>query len=119
MLTLGDLWRKVINSEATAECFGSSPGGERSLLSWAERGEEEMVQTLADRGAAVDPDDVSDHTPLGWAVCGGNLALLNLLLDKGAGVDVRNSQFTTLKSTPRISLSFFGTEQLPPWPELD
>jgi len=24
-----------------------------------------------------------------------------------------NSQFTTLKSTPRISLSFFGTERLP------
>lgn len=96
MLTLGDLWRKVISSEATAECFGSSPGGERSLLSWAaERGEEEMVQTLADRGAAVDPDDVSDHTPLGWAVCGGDLALLNLLLDKGAGVDVRNKSGST------------------------
>jgi len=31
----------------------------------------------------------------------------------------RNSQFITLKSTPRISLSFFGTERLPPWPEPD
>jgi len=28
-----------------------------------------------------------------------------------------NRYFTTLKSTTRISLSFFGTEQLPPWPE--
>ena len=27
---------------------------------------------------------------------------------------VGNSQFTTLKSKPRISLSFFGTERLPP-----
>jgi len=34
-------------------------------------------------------------------------------------VATRNSQFTTLKSTPWISLSFFGTEQLPPWPEPD
>ena len=30
---------------------------------------------------------------------------------------LRNILYTTLKSISRISLSFFGPEQLPPWPK--
>jgi len=37
----------------------------------------------------------------------------------GARLTAGNRQYTTLKSTPRISLFLFGTEQVPPEAEPD
>jgi len=63
--------------------------------------------------------DFFERTSWDWFPNGSHMvaqAFLTYLhtVEKDAKFDSWNSPFTTLKSTPRFSLSFFGTEQLPP-----
>ena len=61
------------------------------------RGHLEVAQYLLANGAIVDALSPSNTTPLMMAVQSGNEALVKLLLDKGADLQVRNSQgFTAI-----------------------
>ncbi|MBU3640406.1 ankyrin repeat domain-containing protein [Polynucleobacter sp. Fuers-14] len=61
------------------------------------RGHLEVAQYLLANGAFVDAPSPGNTTPLMMAVQSGNEALVKLLLDKGADLQVRNSQgFTAI-----------------------
>ena len=61
------------------------------------RGHLEVAQYLIANGAVVDSLSPGNTTPLMMAVQSGNEALVKLLLDKGADIQVRNSQgFTAI-----------------------
>ena len=94
--SLMDLVRKVSTVEASPQCCGPSPGGERSFLSWAaERGETEIVRAFAGSGAALEPDDASDLTPLCWAAQKANLDMVWDLLRQGADVNYKSKSGIT------------------------
>jgi ankyrin repeat protein len=61
------------------------------------KGHLEIAQYLLTNGAIVDALSPGNTTPLMMAVQSGNEALVKLLLDKGADLQVRNSQgFTAI-----------------------
>jgi cytohesin len=55
----------------------------------ADRGDDEMVELLLDRGARIDATDRSDETPLHLAVFSGHRRTAGLLLSRGANVNAR------------------------------
>jgi hypothetical protein len=53
--------------------------------SWAaEKGREEVVELLLEKGADMESEDASGQTPLWWAAKYGHEAVVRLLLEKGA-----------------------------------
>jgi ankyrin repeat protein len=52
-----------------------------------ENGYERVVELLLQNGASPDFDDRYGWTSLAWAVEGGNVAILRLLLAQGAKID--------------------------------
>ncbi len=59
----------------------------KSLLLAAERGYQDVMQQLLDRGAEIDFEDVNGYTPLLCATLGGHTAVVQLLLDRGAKIE--------------------------------
>lgn len=60
------------------------------------RGQLEVAQYLINNGAIIDSMSPSNTTPLMMAVLGSNEALIKLLLDKGADLNLRNDQGFTV-----------------------
>ena len=55
----------------------------------------QMVRLLLRRGAAVNPEPQPARSPLHWAASTGNVEVMDLLLEAGAVVDVRDERGST------------------------
>ena len=66
----------------------------QQLIDAAEHGTIEGVGALLDQGVAVDSRDGGQYTPLIWACYRGHRAVVTLLLDRGANVNVGVSEDT-------------------------
>ena len=62
----------------------------KGLLDAAARGNLEDVRNLLDRGANVDAENATKHTPLHIAANDGRTEIARLLLDRGARIDAEN-----------------------------
>ena len=88
--------------------MASSPGkGNLGLCDAARAGLADRVQVLLDGGAAVgEKGEVAGRTALHWAVVGGYVDLVRLLLEHGAPVDARdvhgNSPLVFARDNPEI-----------------
>ena len=68
---------------------------ETPLHKASEDGSTRVVQLLLERGAAVNPRNLSNSTPLYKASEGGHLEVVQLLLEHGAGVRLRGEDHQT------------------------
>ena len=66
---------------------GQFPHGTRPLYAAAEKNNTEMAKYIIDHGAKVRN---YEWKPLNYAICQGNLPLLQLLIDAGANVDAKH-----------------------------
>ena len=78
----------------------------------------EFTRMLVERGARIDDSDSDGWTSLHWAIQSGNVQIVQLLLENGADVNVRDksgkspSQFGSARRIPEIAelLSKYGAE---------
>ena len=66
----------------------------------------EDVKTLILNGAEINSMDVSNRTPLDWAVCKNQILIAKLLLQNGADVNIIKDD--TIFDTPLHVASGFG-----------
>ncbi|MGH9658838.1 MAG: ankyrin repeat domain-containing protein [Bryobacteraceae bacterium] len=66
------------------------------LLAAARRGDAEAVRSLLEKGANVNAPSAYSATPLNFAAANGHLAVVRLLLDKGADPGIRDTFYKML-----------------------
>ncbi|OPB46915.1 hypothetical protein A0O28_0070390 [Trichoderma guizhouense] len=82
---------------------------ETPLLIAAEKGLEDIVELLLDKGADVNSFDRPNDTPLGVASKAGHYGTVKLLLDNGARVDLTHYRY---KHTPLQEAAAWGHESV-------
>ena len=92
-----------------ADINARSAGGEQtSLFRAVFRGHVEFARMLLKRGAGVDIPDCFRRTPLHWAIANGNILAMQLSLEYGADVNVRDED----GKTPSEFGSLFGEHEI-------
>ncbi|MDG2140232.1 MAG: ankyrin repeat domain-containing protein [Gammaproteobacteria bacterium] len=84
--------------DSGADVHTTMSEGEFVILTAARTGVAEVVELLLDRGAEVNATESwRGQTPLMWAAAENNLAVVNLLLSRGANLEARSGKgFTAL-----------------------